>query len=78
LLGARRAMLAALPLLTSCAVAAAERDEELAHRLEAIVRVDAEIPPEARTAAYLGTAREGSGVVIDPGDTAAPLARVNP
>jgi len=47
------------------AVIAAERDEELAHRLEAVVHVHAEVPPEARTAAYLGTARDGSGVVID-------------
>ncbi len=65
LLGILRAMPAALLLLTGTVVAAAERDEELAHRLEAIVRVHAEIPPEARTAAYLGTARDGSGVVID-------------
>jgi S1-C subfamily serine protease len=65
LLGALRAMLAGLPLLAGFAVVAAERDDELAHRLEAIVHVHAEIPPEARTAAYLGTAREGSGIVID-------------
>jgi branched-chain amino acid transport system permease protein len=36
-----------------------------AERLEAIVRVHAEIPAEARTAAILGTTRDGSGVVID-------------
>ena len=65
LLGALRVMLAALPLLAGSAVVAAERDDELAHRLEAIVRVHAEIPPEARTAAFLGTEREGSGIVID-------------
>jgi S1-C subfamily serine protease len=34
-------------------------------RLEAVVRVYAEIPAEARTAAILGTKRDGSGVVID-------------
>jgi S1-C subfamily serine protease len=65
LAGALRAMLAALPLLAGSEAVAAERDDELAHRLEAIVHVHAEIPPEARTAAYLGTAREGSGIVID-------------
>ena len=65
LLGALRVMPAALLLLAGSTVAAAERGDELAHRLEAIVRVHAEIPPEARTAAYLGTAREGSGIVID-------------
>jgi len=60
-----RALPAALVLLTGAPVIAAERDEELAHRLEAVVHVHAEIPPEARTAAYPGTARDGSGVVID-------------
>ena len=63
-LRASRAIVAALLLFTGSA-AAAEPDGELAHRLEAIVRVHAEIPAEARTAAYLGTARDGSGVVID-------------
>ena len=65
LLDVLRALPAALVLLTGAAVIAAERDEELAHRLEAVVHVHAEVPPEARTAAYLGTARDGSGVVID-------------
>jgi S1-C subfamily serine protease len=65
LLGALRAVLAILPLLAGSAAVAAERDDELAHRLEAIVHVHAEIPPDARTAAFLGTAREGSGIVID-------------
>jgi hypothetical protein len=65
LLDVLRALPAALVLLTEAAVIAAERDEELAHRLEAVVHVHAEVPPEARTAAYLGTARDGSGVVID-------------
>jgi S1-C subfamily serine protease len=35
--------------------------------LRAIVRVDATIPPDARTAETLGTERTGSGVVIDSG-----------
>jgi hypothetical protein len=65
LLGVLRALPAAVVLLTGAAVIAAERDEELAHRLEAVVHVHAEVPSEARTAAYLGTARDGSGVVID-------------
>jgi S1-C subfamily serine protease len=63
--GVLRVMLAALPLLAGSGVAAAERDAELARRLEAIVHVHAEIPSEARTAVYLGTARDGSGIVID-------------
>ena len=52
-------------LLFTGSAAAAEPDAELTHWLEAIVRVHAEIPAEARTAACLGTARDGSGVVID-------------
>jgi len=47
------------------AAAAAELEGELAHRLEAIVRIHADVPAEARTAAYLGTTRDGAGVVID-------------
>ena len=64
-LGVLRAVVAALPLLSATAGVAAERDQELAHRLEAVVHIHAEVPPEARTAAYLGTSRDGSGVVID-------------
>lgn len=33
--------------------------------LEAVVRVRAQVPADARTAPYLGTEREGSGVLID-------------
>src|SRR6185312_1325583 len=33
--------------------------------LDAVVRIHAEVTPGARTAAYLGSEREGSGVVID-------------
>ncbi|MBO0739713.1 MAG: trypsin-like peptidase domain-containing protein, partial [Alphaproteobacteria bacterium] len=39
--------------------------DDPAHRLEAVVHVHAEVPPEARTAAFLGTTRDGSGTVID-------------
>ena len=60
-----RALVAALSLLGSSAAVAAEPEGGLAHRLEAIVRIHADVPAEARTAAYLGTAREGAGVVID-------------
>jgi branched-chain amino acid transport system permease protein len=41
--------------------------DQTAQRLEAVVRVHAEIPAEARTAGFLGTRRDGSGVVIDDG-----------
>ena len=44
---------------------AAGPDTDPARRLEAVVRVQAEIPAEARTASFLGTKRDGSGVVID-------------
>jgi branched-chain amino acid transport system permease protein len=39
--------------------------DDAAPRLEAVVSVHAEIPAEARTASFLGTKRDGSGVVID-------------
>ncbi|MBV8508485.1 MAG: serine protease [Alphaproteobacteria bacterium] len=44
---------------------AAGPDTDPARWLEAVVRVRAEIPAEARTASFLGTRRDGSGVVID-------------
>jgi S1-C subfamily serine protease len=44
---------------------AGEPEGELAQLLEAVVRVHTEIPSDARTAAYLGTQRDGAGVVID-------------
>jgi S1-C subfamily serine protease len=44
---------------------AAGPDTDPARRLEAVVRVQAEIPAEERTASLLGTKRDGSGVVID-------------
>jgi S1-C subfamily serine protease len=44
--------------------AAAQRPD-LQELLKAVVKVRAEIPPEARTSEYLGTTREGTGIVID-------------
>lgn len=44
-------------------VAAGELDIE--RILSAVVKIKAEVPAEARTARFLGTEREGSGVVID-------------
>src|SRR6266436_3467061 len=64
LLHACTAVVSVISLLGGAA-AAAEPESELAHRLEAIVRVHADVPAEARTAAYLGTTRDGAGVVID-------------
>ncbi len=61
-----RACAAVVPLISLLgAAAAAEPGGELAHRLEAIVRIHADVPTEARTATYLGTRRDGAGVVID-------------
>ena len=60
-----RVLLAALPLSVASPVLAAEPEGGPTYWLEAIVRVHTEIPAEARTAAYLGTERHGSGVVID-------------
>jgi S1-C subfamily serine protease len=65
LLHACAAVVAALSLIGGAATHAAEPEGELARRLEAIVRIHADVPAEARTAAYLGTTRDGAGVVID-------------
>ena len=62
---ASRAVVAALLLFSGPGAVAAGPEGELAYRLEAVVRVHAEIPTDARTAAYLGTERDGAGVVID-------------
>jgi hypothetical protein len=67
LLHACAAVVTALSLLGGAAAHAAEPEGELAHRLEAIVRIHADVPAEARTAAYLGTTRDGAGAVIDDG-----------
>jgi S1-C subfamily serine protease len=55
----------ALLLLAGQASLAAGPDTDPPRRLEAVVRVQTEIPAEARTASLLGTKRDGSGVVID-------------
>src|ERR1700732_3701746 len=65
LLHACAAIVAALSLLGGVAAREAEVEGEWPHRLEAIVRIHADVPAEARTAAYLGTTRDGAGAVID-------------
>ena len=45
----------------------ARAEESPREVLSAVIRLSAEIPPDARTAPTLGTQREGSGVVIDDG-----------
>jgi len=62
---ASRAVVATVLLFSGPGAVAAEPQGELAHLLEAVVQVHAEIPTDARTAAYLGTQRDGAGVVID-------------
>jgi S1-C subfamily serine protease len=62
---AYRAVVAALLLFSGPGAVGAEPQGELVHLLEAVVRVHAEIPTGARTAANLGTQRDGTGVVID-------------
>jgi S1-C subfamily serine protease len=58
-------LVAAVLLFAAPCGFAAEPAAEPVRRLEAVVRVRTEIPVEARTAAFLGTRRVGSGVVID-------------
>jgi S1-C subfamily serine protease len=55
----------ALLLLAGPHALAAGPDTDPARRLEAVVRVQAEIPAGTRTASLLGTKRASSGVVID-------------
>jgi hypothetical protein len=62
------AVVAAQLLFAGPVAAAAEPESGLAERLEAIARIHVEIPADARTAAYLGGERDGSGVVIDDAD----------
>jgi S1-C subfamily serine protease len=62
---ASRVVIAALLLFSGPGAVAGEPEGELAQLLEAVVRVHTEIPTDARTAAYLGTQRDGAGVVID-------------
>ena len=62
---ASRIVVAALLLFSGPGAVAGEPEGELAHLLGAVVRVHTEIPTDARTAAYLGTQRDGAGVVID-------------
>src|SRR6185437_4051113 len=63
--------LVSLALAVSFAAAAAAAagpgiDAKLSPQtLDAVVRIHAEVTPGARTAAYLGSEREGSGIVID-------------
>jgi S1-C subfamily serine protease len=56
---------AALLMLAQSGAFAAEPAAGPAPRLDAVVRLRTEIPAEARTAAFLGTKRDGSGVLID-------------
>jgi S1-C subfamily serine protease len=62
---ASRVVVAALLLFSGPGAVAGEPEGELAYLLGAVVRVHTEIPTDARTAAYLGTQRDGAGVVID-------------
>jgi S1-C subfamily serine protease len=62
---AKRLLGAALSLvLLASSPSVAEERPQLQELLQAVVKIRAEIPPEARTAEFLGTKREGSGVVI--------------
>ncbi len=59
-----------LPFVVALCLAvpvAAPGQEFTAETLDAVVKVRAQVPPEARTAGTLGPLREGSGVVIDAG-----------
>jgi hypothetical protein len=57
---ASRIVVAALLLFSGPGAVAGEPEGELAQLLEAVVWVHTEIPTDARTAAYLGTQRDGA------------------
>ncbi len=58
-------MMAAMVALAPPALAAKEGGETTVDKLlQAVVKVHARVPAEARTARGLGTEREGSGVII--------------
>ena len=60
------ARLIAGALLIAAQIVTPARAEYNAEKLlSAVIGVKAEIPSDARTASFLGTSREGSGVVID-------------
>ena len=61
----RLPLIAGLFCLIATAGAAADTRSEGAALVSAVVRLTAEVPPDARTAAGLGTRRDGNGVVID-------------
>jgi len=64
--GAAAPLACALVLLAAASdVPAQTATERLIEAFSAVVSVRAQAPPDARTAGSLGTAREGSGVVID-------------
>ena len=59
-------VVAALAGLMAVSAPAAAQGEALSPRLlDAVVKVEAKVPPDARSAATLGTEREGSGALID-------------
>ena len=57
-----------LPFLAALLIAPAPSlgtDDPIHQALSAVVHIRAQIPPSARTARFLGTQREASGIVID-------------
>lgn len=66
-LPAARALFAAAFLfaLVLAPGAPAVAQEQIPNFIQAVVKISTKVPPDARTARRLGTAREGSGVVID-------------
>jgi S1-C subfamily serine protease len=60
-----RAVLVVLSILLAVPALGQDDEKPTPQLLDAVVKVKSTVPREARTAPYLGTAREGSGVVID-------------
>jgi S1-C subfamily serine protease len=60
-----RAFLLVLFVLAAVSASASEDEKPTPQILDAVVKLKSQVPREARTAPYLGTEREGSGVLID-------------
>ncbi|WP_417513417.1 S1C family serine protease [Minwuia sp.] len=58
-------IVAAVVMICTGHLVQAQERNPVERAIEAVVRIDAEVPGDARTAGFLGTQRTGSGVVID-------------
>lgn len=58
-------LLLILSLVIAAPLSQAQDRDAIASALLSVTRLEAEVPPDARTASFLGTRRAGTGIVID-------------